>query len=90
MNLNFDETRVASDGLFYCVPWMRQARERLIHREELIEQYEEALAWVLKHFNTFAQPPEHLKSIVDAACLKAMTADEDAVKMTANDGEVKP
>jgi hypothetical protein len=38
--VNFDETRIAADGLFYCVPWMRQAKERLIHRESLIEQLE--------------------------------------------------
>jgi hypothetical protein len=42
--------------------------------------FEEALVWVLDNFNTFKQPPEHLKGIVDSACLKAMTADADAVK----------
>jgi len=47
-----------------------------------IRKHEEALAWVIEHFNTFAQPPDHLKAIVDDACLKAMTADEDAVKAT--------
>ena len=50
---------------------------------ERIAQLEAALTWVLANFNTFEQPPEHLKSIVDDACLKAMTADEDAVRMTA-------
>ena len=52
-------------------------------------ELEAALAWVIDNFNTFAQPPEHLKGIVDAACLKAMTADEDAVRMTASAKETK-
>lgn len=40
-----------------------------------IHAHKEALAWVLKNFNTFAQPPENLRHIVDESCLKAMTAD---------------
>jgi hypothetical protein len=54
-----------------------------VNQDEGYERLKEALAWVLKHFNTFAQPPEHLKSIIDDACMKSMTADEDAVRATA-------
>lgn len=42
----------------------------------------ESLVWVLDNFNTFKQPPDRLKHIIDASCLKAMTADEDAVILT--------
>ena len=55
----------------------------------MVSELEAALSWVLKHFNTFAQPPEHLKGIIDDACLKAMTADEDAVRATSETYDLK-
>jgi hypothetical protein len=58
-------------------------RYGLLRLQARIAEHEAALTWVLKNFNTFAQPPEHLRGIVDAACLKAMTADGDAVRATA-------
>jgi hypothetical protein len=27
--VNIEEDRIAADGLFYCVPWMRQAHDAL-------------------------------------------------------------
>lgn len=47
-----------------------------------IELHEQALAWVLSNFNTFKQPPDNLKGIVDAACLRSMTADAEMCAAT--------
>jgi hypothetical protein len=42
--MEIDKDRIAADGLFYCVPWMREAQTRIEHRENLIRELEAQLA----------------------------------------------
>lgn len=36
--MNFDETRVAAEGLLYCVPWMRLAGQKIENLELQLDQ----------------------------------------------------
>ena len=41
--MDIERDRVAADGLFYCIPWMQEARERIRWREHHIDYLEAAL-----------------------------------------------
>jgi hypothetical protein len=40
--VNLDEDRIVADGLFYCVPWMKVAQDRIAQLESALR---EAMEW---------------------------------------------
>lgn len=37
--MTFEEDRVVAEGLFYCLPWMRQARARIRNLEAALKMH---------------------------------------------------